>query len=147
MIRYWQSIQREALPLSLSLYSPKVVESVGLANFAGMLAAQRAAVRGMRLSIIGTESVANGRLVTAEALPKTGPKIEHTFFLRRTGDRWRVRYDTLAAAGIRQYVQDQAQRRVNANAPRPSTRAVEAGDLALDAYRLSSLSPARAIQR
>lgn len=141
--RYWRSVQREALPLTLSLYARKVVEAVGLANFAGMLAAQRAAVRDVRLNILAIETFGEGRLVMAEALPKTGAKVEHTFFLRRQDDRWRVLYDTLTAAAIGQYVQDQTQRSISAAATRPSTRAVNAGDRALQAYRQSALSPPR----
>jgi hypothetical protein len=147
VIRYWQSIQREALPLSLSLYAPRVVDAVGLSNFAGMLAAQRATVRDVRLNIVGIQTAAGGRLVTAEALPETGAKVDHSFFLRKQGNRWRVLYDTVAAAAIRPYVQDQIQRAINSNAAQPSTRAVQAGDRALDAYRRSSLSLARGSAR
>lgn len=143
VVQYWQSIQREALPLSLSLYAPRVVNAVGLSNFAGMLAAQRATVRDVRLNIIGIQTAAGGRLITAEALPETGAKVHHSFFLRKQQNRWRVLYDTVAAAAIRPYVQDQIQRAIDSNAGQPSTRAVRAGDRALEAYRQSSLSLAR----
>lgn len=147
VVRYWRSIQREALPVSLSLYTGPVVDAVGLSNFAGMLAAQRSATVNVRLNVLSIQTVAGGTLVTAEALPKTGAKVEHSFFLRRQENGWRLLYDTLAAAGIRQYVQDQTQRGINPNAPAPSGRAVRAGDQALNTYRQSSLSRVRVTQR
>lgn len=145
--RYWRSVQREELPLTLSLYSGPVVDAVGLLNFAGMLAAQRAATANARLNVLAIKTVAGGTLVTAEALPKTGAKVEHSFFLRRQENGWRLLYDTLAAAGIRPYVQDQTQRGINPSAPAPSARAVRAGDQALDRYRKAALSRLRVAPR
>lgn len=147
VVRYWRSIQREALPLSLSLYAPSVIEAVGLDDFAGMLSAQRATVSNMRLNVIGYDSVGDGRLVTAEALPPIGPKVVHSFYVRRQDDRWRVVYDTLAGAAIGPYVQTQTQRGINPNARQLSTRAIRAGDIAAAVYRRASLSFGRPAQR
>lgn len=145
-VAYWRSVQRGALPISLSLYATQVVDVVGLANFAGTLAAQRPLIRHSRLNVVHVEYVSNGSLITAEALPTTGPKTEHSFFLRKQEDRWRVLYDTFTATAVQQFVTDQTQRSLNVKAP-PSTPAVRAGDRALTAYRHSALSLIRDARR
>ena len=143
--RFWDSMQNGALPLSLSLYEPRVVSAVGIATFAGMLADQRATYAETRLNILRVEDAANGRLVSAEAVPKVGLKTRHSFFLRRAGNtgagRWRILYDTLSAAGIQSFVQTQIQRSVDPAAV-PGRKAIAAGDQAAATYRNASLSPA-----
>lgn len=142
VLRFWESIQRGALPVSLTLYTSQVVNEIGLANFAGMVAAQRPLIKDSRLSVTAIENVARDRLVSAEALPTVGAKTEHSFFLRNQGSGWRVLYDTLTAAGIQQYAQDQVQRGIDPSAP-ATVRAIRAGDIALNTYRQSSLSRVR----
>ena len=143
--RFWDSIQNGALPLSLSLYEPRVVSAVGIAAFAGMLSDQRAASADTRLNILRVEDVAEGRLVTAEAVPKVGAKTRHSFFLRRArGEgpaRWRIVYDTLSAAGIQSYVQTQTQRSIDPTSV-PGRKAIAAGDQAAATYRQAALTPA-----
>lgn len=146
VLKYWESIKFGSLPLSLSLYTSQVVNDVGLPTFAGGLAALRPSLRETRLNVTGVQRVAEGHLVSAEALPKIGAKTEHSFFLRNQGSGWRILYDTLTAAGIQQYAQDQVQRGIDSSAP-PSARAIKAGDSALSTYRQSSLSRVRPVQR
>ncbi|MBW3609796.1 MAG: hypothetical protein KY463_15965, partial [Actinobacteria bacterium] len=74
VMRFWDSIRHGALPLSLSLYEPRVVSAAGIATFAGMLQDQRAASVDTRLNVLGVEDVAGGRLVAAETVPKVGSK-------------------------------------------------------------------------
>jgi hypothetical protein len=140
VVHYWESIQRGALPSSLSIYSPSVIDAVGVTDFAGTLAAQRPLVNDSRLNVIAIDDAFGGNVIRAEELPKVGPKTEHSFFVRRQQNRWRLLYDTLTAAGIQQYVQNQVQRGIDINAGEPSGRAIRAGDDALRAYRRSSLS-------
>jgi hypothetical protein len=139
-VRYWQSIQQGALPSSLSIYSANVIDAVGVTNFAGTLAAQRPLINDSRLHVIAIDDAFGGNVIRAEALPKVGTKTEHSFFVRRQQNRWRLLYDTLTAAAIQQYVQNQVQRGIDINADEPSSRAIRAGDSALRAYRRSSLS-------
>jgi hypothetical protein len=146
-MQYWQSIQRQALASSLSLYAPRVVAAIGLSTFAGLLAKERDTARAARLNIIGIETVAGGRLVTAEMLPTVGAKVVHTFFLRRPMKRWRIMYDTVLAQAIRSYVQGLVQRGIDRYAARPSVRAVRAGNRAIEAYRRSSPSLVRGTAR
>lgn len=148
--RFWASIQEGALPLSLALYEPKVVAAVGLASFAGMLNEQRGTSAEARLNVLRVEDVADSRLVSAEAVPKVGPKTRHSFFLRRVPRRrparWRIVYDTLSAGAIQAYVQNQTQRAIDPSAP-PARKAVVAGDQAAATYRAASLGAARSADR
>lgn len=149
--RFWGSVQRGALPLSLSLYDPKVVSAVGLGTFAGMLNQQRVPALATQLKVLRIEHVAGGQLVTAEAVPTAGPKISHSFFLKRPETErrgpWRIVYDTLSAAAIGAYVQDQTQRSIDP-AVTPGRKALSAGDAATAAYREAALgSPKGAASR
>lgn len=145
VVRFWSSIQDGALPLSLSLYEPRVVSAVGIATFAGMLDDQRATAKDARLNVLRVNEVAGGRLIRAETVPKVGAKARHSFFLRRVGteqpDRWRIVYDTLSAAGIQSYVQSQTQRAIDPSSA-PGRTALSAADRAVETYRRASLAPA-----
>jgi hypothetical protein len=146
--RFWGSIQRGALPLSLSLYEPNVVSAVGIGTFAGMLNQVRATAQAARLNVVRVETVSGGQLVTAQTIPKVGAVIGHSFYLRRVRGRraWRIAYDTVSAAAIQFYVQDQIQRSVNPAAA-PGRKALSGGDKAAEAYRLAALVPPRAARR
>jgi hypothetical protein len=144
VMKFWESVQRGALPLTLSLYEPRVVAAVGVPTFAGMLAQQRPVAEAARLNVLRVEGVSRGELITAETIPKAGPKVQHSFFLRPRGRRsvrWRILYDTISAAAIPAYVQDQTQRSINPTAATPSRSALAAADRVGEAYRRAALVP------
>lgn len=143
--RFWGSVQRGALPLSLSLYEPRVVSAVGIQTFAGMLTQQRQTTADTDLNILRVERVSGGQLVTAETVPAAGLKTTHSFFLRRPRSSqpggWRIAYDTLSASGIQAFVQDVTQRSIDPSAT-AGRKALSAGDQAAALYRKAALGPA-----
>ncbi len=140
---YWDSIQRGALPLSLDRYRPQVVDAVGLPTFAGMLAGQQTQAQLVRLNVLDVERAPGGQLVSAEMLPKTGPKVRHSFFVRRSRGQLRLAYDSFTAAALQQYALNRMQRTVDPDAEAPSPKSNKAADVALDAYREAGLSQIR----
>lgn len=136
--RFWSYAQQGAVPAVLEAYDPRVVAAVGLDNFAAALASQQGAVAVLKLNILDVQSVAGGRLVLAEALPKLGAKNKYSFFLRREKGRWRIAYDSFMVAALPASVAA----RVQASArPGSGTAAgAKAADRVLAAYRVAALT-------
>jgi hypothetical protein len=140
-LAFWRYVGKGALPAAHGLYDEEVAATVG-EDLAGALAQQQATAAASFLRIYDVESAGGGMVVLAETLPENGPKMQWSFFLKRTEARWRIVYDTFTAAALSYYVQQEVQRRIDPNAKSPSPGALNAADRALAEFRKAALGAA-----
>jgi hypothetical protein len=139
---FWRYLAAGALPAVFTFYNEDVIRALGPAMFGGTMASEQGTALTTRLNIYDVKRIAGGTLVLVETIPEAAPKSRHSFFLeaeRRGG--WHITYDTLTAAALMAYAQQQEQQRIDPSAKVPSRRAIEAGEKALMLFRRVALAP------
>jgi len=142
LLEFWRYVAVGALPAVFTFYNEDVIRALGPAMFGGTMASEQGTALTTRLNIYDVKRIAGGTLVLVETISADAPKGRHSFFLeagRRDG--WHITYDTLTAAALMAYAQQQEQQRINPSAKVPSRRAIEAGEKALMLFRQVALAP------
>ena len=138
VVELWRYMKLGALPLALNLYDDGATQSAGVENLAGMLAEQEVNLAGFRPVVTAVEQTGLGPLLTVKAVGGDGRVLTYTYLMSRQGGAWRVRYDTFTHSALRTYVTNRVQNGIKPGAE-PSGRALEAGAVAAERYRLSAL--------
>jgi hypothetical protein len=135
VLRLWRLVQIGSLPVAVAQYDPRVVETLGARDMAGALARQQSKLALVSPKIVSSEPTDMGTLVIANAEARGRAVGRFSFLVGRTRAGWRIRYDTLLAESLAAYVQDRMTR-ASGTAKRSPRAAAQAGQRALEAYRV-----------
>jgi hypothetical protein len=141
VVAYWRYVGTGALPAAYELYDDRIA-SVFDDELAGGLALHQATVAATDFRVYEIEETTRGTVVLAESFPDKGPKSQWSFFLRRSGQRWQIIYDTFTANALGYYVQREVQQRIDPDAQKPSREALDAAEGAVARFRKAALGSA-----
>lgn len=135
---FWRYLQLGAVIPAIELFDPKVTAAVGLPLLTGALAAVQPQLAPHRPIVLGDEPTAAGHLLTVLTTGEAVPA-RYSFLAKRTQGRWRLEYDTLTAAALREYA------RINGgqNAQKAAAAARAAASTFRVAAAIQSLSTTR----
>ncbi len=139
VLRLWRFLKAGVVPAALLEYSGDVRKRVGLLPLAGAAADLQAQLAGYEPSVASATGTAAGQLVVLRAQNQVGPSLEYSYLLRRSGNRWKVVFDTLMQSALQTHVRTRVQNSTNASAATRDRQASDAAARATDRFRAASV--------
>jgi hypothetical protein len=124
-------LQSNAVPTAVLLYDRRIPAAIGRSRLVAALRQVQGSYTQLKLTVRGVRNTSGGTVVLAR---RTAPKakvgelpLDGSYVLVKRGSEWRIAYDSFLSNVLIGIGRDEAQRRINPNAKKPSPRAVQSG--------------------